>query len=291
MPRLYPKMSERPEEFRVNRAWPYYHNLAFAYIPTTQQILRPQEISPYERIATPSSGLTTTNVLYDAFLRRFAFHSGTNTQFLNFGTGRLAITNVYTILGWGRLLAAPSAYTRMLAKHQGGQYGFFGSLIGGGTSPYNRPGTGYSTNRSDWNVAIAGNDTVPVPLTWYALAFTREVTTLRLFINGKHYVGGDFPKTGLPSGNVYQASQEIRVGSDQVVGGHTFQAAQYADVMLLNTVLPPYAVAEIHDPSNVDLRVSSIPLILPPRRRYWPVVSEQALPKMVPWHLFQQVGV
>jgi len=46
----------------------------------------------------------------------------------------------------------------------------------------------------------------------------------------------------------------------------------------------------VQDPSNVDLRVGGVPLILPPRRRFWPVVSEQAIPKMVPWHLFQQVS-
>jgi len=49
-------------------------------------------------------------------------------------------------------------------------------------------------------------------------------------------------------------------------------------------------ISALADPSNVDLRVGGVPLILPPRRRFWPVVSEQAVPKMVPWHLFQQVG-
>ena len=63
-----------------------------------------------------------------------------------------------------------------------------------------------------------------------------------------------------------------------------------ADILAWNKYLTASHIAEIADPSNIDLRIGGIPLILPPRRRYWPVVSEQAIPKMVPWHLFQQVS-
>jgi len=69
-----------------------------------------------------------------------------------------------------------------------------------------------------------------------------------------------------------------------------FWNGQIGDVIAWTHALPLQHIAALADPSNVDLRVGGVPLILPPRRRFWPVVSEQAIPKMVPWHLFQQVS-
>jgi len=177
----------------------------------------------------------------------------------------------------------------MFSKHQLGSYGLSTAInsAGGSGSP---PFVGFSTNGTDWNVVAAASDAIAQPYVWRHYAFIRNGSVGRLFLDGKEYVGGDFPKTNWPSGAVFQGSQEIRVASDGVVGGQSFQPAEYADVMVFNVPLPAI-VWSFADPSNVDLRIDGIPLILPPRRRFWPVVSEQAIPKMVPWHLFQHIGV
>jgi len=51
-----------------------------------------------------------------------------------------------------------------------------------------------------------------------------------------------------------------------------------ADVLIWNVVLPDTIGYELADPSNVDLRVGNVPLILPPRRRFWPVAVAEAPP-------------
>lgn len=46
----------------------------------------------------------------------------------------------------------------------------------------------------------------------------------------------------------------------------------YADAIIwTGRALAPSEIEQLADPSNVDLRVGGVPLILPPRRRLWPV--------------------
>jgi len=243
-------------------------------------------------MAVPAAGVGQANILFSPQLRRFSFYSGSNTQYLAFGNGRLSIGTDFTVCAFGRLFATPSTYTRIFSKHQRGSYGL-STGINSYSSSFSPPFVGFSTNGTDWNHIFADSDAIAQPYVWRHYAFIRNGSVGRLFLDGKEYVGGDFPKTNWPSGAVFQGSQEIRVASDGVVGGggfdYSFQPAEYADVMVFNVPLPAI-VWSFADPSNVDLRIDGIPLILPPRRRFWPVVSEQAIPKMVPWHLFQQVS-
>ena len=51
-----------------------------------------------------------------------------------------------------------------------------------------------------------------------------------------------------------------------------------ADIALFSRALVPAEIAALADPSNVDLRVGGVPLILPPRRRFWPVAVAEAPP-------------
>ena len=287
MPPLYPKMRERPEEFRINPAWPYYGNIAFACFPSTVFGLRQNDRSPYGKAATPASGVTSSNVWLDSQLRRFTILSNNNTQYWSYGVGRLQISDTMTVLSYARVLATPNLYTRLVSKH-GTTYGFTCALVSHYSVP--TPFFGFSTTGTDWNYAFAGTDATPVALSWYHLGFVRNQNLIGMYLNGRWYVGGDFPKTNAPTNPLYQVSQDIRVCSDAVVGGSEFQAAEYSDIVILNCVLSSSEHEQIADPSNLDLRIGGIPLILHPRRRYWPVVSEQAVPKMVPWHLFQQVG-
>ncbi len=276
MPPLYPKMRERPDEFRINRAWPLYSNLAFCLFVQPQLSLRQADISPYSRMAVPAAGVGQANILFSPQLRRFSFYSGSNTQYLAVGNGRLSIGTAFTVCAFGRLFATPSAYTRIFSKHQPGSYGLSTGISGYGGS-YSPPFVAFSTNGSDWNDVFAASDAIAQPYVWRHYAFIRNGSVGRLFLDGKEYVGGDFPKTNWPSGAVFQGSQEIRVASDGVVGGLSFQPAEYADVMVFNVPLPAI-VWSFADPSNVDLRVGGVPLILPPRRRFWPVAVAEAPP-------------
>jgi len=283
-------MRERPDEFRINPVWPLYSNLAFCLFVHPQLSLRQADISPYSRTAVPAAGVGQANILFSPHLRRFSFYSGSNTEYLAFGNGRLSIGAAFTVCAFGRLFATPWTYTRIFSKHQSGSYGLLTAINAQG-GDYSTPAVGISTDGTDWNHVFAASDAIAQPYVWRHYAFIRNGSVGRLFLDGKEYVGGDFPKTNWPSGAVFQGSQEIRVASDGVVSSSSFQPAEYADVMVFNVALPPSVIEQLADPSNVDLRVAGIPLILPPRRRFWPVVSEQAVPKMVPWHLFQQVGV
>lgn len=288
MPPLYPKMRERPPGFRINPAWPYHWSIAFACLPSPRFGLRQNDRSPYEKAATPASGVTASNVRCDPKLARFTVASDNNTQYWSYGTGRLSITTEFTVCAFGRIFGTPSAYTRLVSKH-GTQYGFT-TAVNGASGSLAPPFLGFSTNGSDWNYAFAGTDVIAQPYAWRHYAFIRSTNIGRLYLNGTEYVGGDFPATTFPTGSVFQSAQQIRVCSDERVGAQPFQAAEYTDVMVLNTALSAATIEQLADPSNVDLRIGGIPLILPPRRRFWSVVSEQAIPKMIPWHLFQQVG-
>ena len=51
-----------------------------------------------------------------------------------------------------------------------------------------------------------------------------------------------------------------------------------ADILCFSSKLTQDDAKNLADPSNVDLRVGGVPLILPPRRRVWPVAVAEAPP-------------
>jgi len=123
-------------------------------------------------------------------------------------------------------------------------------------------------------------------LSFISLVVARSQNTAWYYCNGVQYATIDISAT---SGSVNTGNNKYRIGGHPRLSDHVYYGMA-TDVMHVNRCLFPAEIAALADPSNVDLRVGGIPLILPPRRRFWPVVSEQAIPKMVPWHLFQQVS-
>ena len=119
-------------------------------------------------------------------------------------------------------------------------------------------------------------------------------TTYRGGVDARLYVRGALVSTkGVGANLSYRPNTYAAIGTGfnnapNII--HPF-GGSVVDVIAADAAFSNSEISQMADPFNVDLRIGGIPLILPPRRRYWPVVSETAIPKFVPWHLFQQVGV
>ena len=104
--------------------------------------------------------------------------------------------------------------------------------------------------------------------------------------NGQDLLYYDGRPLAVSSGGHYgwtRTNDDMRIGS-AVTTAHEWYG-WIAAVMIYNRVL----TASEHQ-LCWDLVRSGFPALLNRRPRFWPVVSEQAIPKMVPWHLFQQVS-
>lgn len=267
MPRLFPRMSERPEEWYLNPGSPLADRLLcmigpMAIYTNEVQVTRGLREEPTVFGTDPRQ----LRIIYDAELKRHVYDSPgrimryTNTVLSNYN-------GPITLAVW-------------LKSTQNASFIGVMSLSTGGD---NIIVENHGTNLRPW----VHNSVLDIPG----------------FANGKWHHGVVFSNVGIMGGVLdgYNKAQRTAPASPfsgqfRVLSwatGETNYATigRIADACAWLRMLTPDEIKALADPSNVDLRVGGVPLILPPRRRYWPVVSEQALPKMVPWHLFQQVGV
>jgi len=281
MGRLYPRMRERPPEFTLNAASHLFNGLQFVLAPdTSAQVDRSSW-----RLPAMIRGTLSPKLIWWQSLSRYAYEfAGNVVNCFGFGKPeRLYFDNVsFSIAVW--------AYKRTIS----GDYGRILTNLEALDSPY--PGIFVATRSTDFHFYLGDRNgvkgrlvlsgTAPDYSTHHYCGVFRRVYTITGYVDGA--VAG---MTSLPEIGAITHNREVCIGNFDPGWANQNWNGFLTDIMLWSRCLTESEIAALADPSNVDLRVGNVPLILPPRRRFWPVVSEQAIPKMVPWHLFQHIGV
>jgi len=278
MPALYPKMRERSPEFRINYESPLWPHLIFSGLGGAGCMgsrVYP-DMSPYRRDTRTYGG--NSNWIWIPELARYA------KRFADESDVAVAY-NVYDFPKPGPCTVACWVSSDNVTVHNG--------IIS-----YNDGGNGgwrltYSPTHylryTIGNVADMDFTTLPVAKGEHYFLFL-TVTDIPSTIHLLRFKNYSTFETGSVSISRWNGTP------DRVSVGALRGTVQYpligwlADILVWNSLLPQSIGYQLADPSNVDLRVGGVPLILPPRRRFWPVVSETAIPKFVPWHLFQIRG-
>lgn len=273
MGRLYPRMRERPPEFRINYESPLWPGLQFALLGPAGSFVNACAIdmSPYRAV-----GIKVASWIWVPEVNRLAAWMPTRQNKMKF-------PNIYYLPQPGpKSLAVLAKATINAARYLSYQEG--AETCGWELWAYN----GYVTYELIGAKRLTLTELPCTPGDVYFLFATLTGNRGQLRVLGSR-------NYGQPTLASRTLTQDMKPGPNILYCGMrhetlTALSGWIIDALIWNTVLPDTVGYELADPSNVDLRVGGVPLILPPRRRYWPVVSEQALPKMVPWHLFQQVG-
>lgn len=279
MPPLYPRMRERPPEILVNRDSPLYKSARGIYIPEQNTHILKDNTRGVNAVPVELSNF----VVWSHVLKRFvlSFPGSPSRIPLGFtGIGYL-LGRPCCLVCWVRTLISPTTRQAVVAD--------WNSSGGGESTRLEFSGHIMPSGTVGGTLASAGGGTPPVYMTgvsqgrWYHVVMqATSASNVELYVDGRFIM------------NVTQSSgnggNTATLGRGGDYAGLYF-TGELTDLLLLRGVyLSPAECEQIADPSNVDLRVGGVPLILPPRRRFWPVVSEQGMPKMVPWHLFQQVS-
>jgi len=245
----------RPEGFRLNYASPLATGLVFAGLGAfgSQKPTIFHDSTHFRNHGTLTNMDPKEDWLWVPALGRWALDFDGSDDYVIAGatTGLRGIArNGWTIACW--------------AKWRSGTFETSISLGDSGAVPdgailVNRNGT-IQAYQSD----VFRDSGVATPTTWVHLALTRVSSTLgTLYINGVAYSAN--PTT--TSTDV----MDLRMGRS--AGGTTYADILATDGCAWNRVLAPSKISALADPSNAMLSVGGVPLLLPPRRRLWPVAA------------------
>lgn len=266
MPPLYPRMRERPMEFRINHDAPLAEGLVFAGLGgrgCVGSALYPDCIrgnhgrfvnanvseswawSPeLRRIVIASDGLNDRVEMYRLPLGAGYSFSILAYIYTNTTTGPVVLRNIECLGN-----TVHSVYTHHI----------FRWVTTDGRVELCVP------KGSDW-APRAFSDSSISPNIWYLAAGTFDGTYARVWIDG-------VPSTPLSRVGATNAPRTyFWIGSDVYEVARDW-SGYLADVMLFGRTLSAYEIGTLADKSNVDLRIGGVPLILPPRRRFFPSVE------------------
>ena len=266
---IYPKPSQRYENFSLNQSSPLYRGLVFAglggghgstrYVDSARQ---------YIGTLTNYSGAGDTPAerwRFDPYLRRWAVGLDGSNDYVNLGTSKtLKPTGAFTICAWCR--CDNSGY---------GDYGVIGDLgsagdranwieiVGGAVGVQGATAVISETGAAQFAVQVTGLTNFSGVWNHWAMIFVPSVG-LYLYRNGK-VLGSN--TTSVPA-SAYQNTLPVVLGARG--NFQYFLSGLIADPLIMlgdQSRFLPY----LADPGNADLRVGGIPLILPTARRLWGV--------------------
>ena len=270
MGRLYPRMRERPPEFRINPENPLWRDceLIIAATPYGQRIAC--DLSPTQNHGRMGSNLAIAPVWVQE-LRRFGyrFSGGSLDGILPARSPNLVPAHGnWTFMAW--INPKPALVNTIVDnRYSGDDAGFMCYTGSAGGYKFNfdlNDSTTFHYYRNAYGPVLTNQ------LSFIILVVARSQNTAWYYCNGVQYATIDISAT---SGSVNTGHNKYRIG------GHANRSefAYYGmatDVMHVNRCLSPAEISALADPSNVDLRVGGVPLILPPRRRFFPSVEIHA---------------
>jgi len=256
MPPLYPKMRERPMEFRINYDAPLAEGLVFAGLGghgCVGSMVYPDS-SLYGNHGTLTNMDAATSWIWIHKLKRWG----------------LTFDGVDDYVQLSRSHTISVSVPFSLAAHVLDNYtydnvgaGIISSFAGGQANTWGvRSGSG---------ALYLGNSNFQVGL-W--LPYQTPMHIASIYDSGTHfgYLNGYY------AGQVAQGITSARL---ERIGHKNASWAQMwygyiCDLCVFARRLTSNEIAALADPSNVDLRVGGVPLILPPRRRFFPSVEIHA---------------
>jgi hypothetical protein len=287
--RRYPRMTERPDEFQVNPEWPLWNDLFCFFAPQSSVMKLYGQVD--EALLRYSTNSVVKRPYWIPKIGRFAVDLQNERQINKLYTEKRYLwSNVQpmTVMGW-------VITTDVLISNSYGS-----DLIS------------IDSSNSGWNFFFESGTLVPrrvvLRIAFNCDLFVRTTTTnLQNFTTTHHaitydgsgstngmstYVDGR-PSTKEVVANSFsgQASvqRQISISGREIDATTATNSGYTTDLMVFRRVLSPSEIEQLADPTNVDLRIGNVPLILSPRRRFWPVVT-QAAPSVgkTPWHLLIQ---
>jgi hypothetical protein len=287
--RRYPRMTERPEDFQVNPEWPLWNDLFCFFAPQSSVMRLYGQVD--EALLRYSTNAVVKRPYWIPEIGRFAVDLQNERQINKLYTGKTySWSNVQpmTAMGWittTDVFISDSYGTDLISicNNNVGLQFFFES----GTLVPRRILLRIIFN-CDLFVRTTTTDLVSFTTTHHAITYDGSGSTngMNTYVNGK-------PSTKQVVSNSFTSASsvnfQIAISGRQDNPLTITNAGYVADLMLFRRVLSQSEIEQLADPTNVDLRIGNVPLILSPRRRFWPVVT-QAAPSAgkVPWHLLVQ---
>ena len=273
MGRLYPRMRERPPEYRFNRYSPLFSELrAFYTADPAESTIRNHVTGNRVPLFRFYNGPYYS---WSSELNRSAldFRTPTYTQPSGYVESQLYVPagRGYSIAVWAYPRTGIGAYSEVLwcpsmclLQHYPTGYMRLAITV----SPY-----------PDAHAPLSLN-------TWQHFVGTYNYAFVRIWKNGVFIA--ETAGTVSPSATYSDAF----IGTANVTNSYGW-CGQLADIGLWSRPLSAAESAVLADPSNVDLRVGGIPLILPPRRRFFASVEIPAPTFNPAWaqHVNSYVGL
>jgi hypothetical protein len=287
--RRYPRMTERPEEFLVNPEWPLWNDLFCFFAPQSSVMKLYGQVD--EALLRYSTNAVVKRPYWIPEIGRFAVDLQNERQINRLYTEKSYLwSNVQpmTVMGWVRTVdftISNSWGTDLISCDL--DVNGWRLALGSGTLQPRRAWfqMQYNCNLSVWiSPALGDFTTTHVAATYDGSASTNGINT---YVNGnsstKEVVSNTFTGTASFENPISISSAGVGDAIDFTNAGYT------TDLMVFRRVFSPSEIEQLADPTNVDLRIGNVPLILSPRRRFWPVVT-QGTPSAskVLWHLLVQ---
>ena len=273
MSRLYPVMRERPPGFRINPASPLYRDLKIA--PFDPAIGRWKQEIPvrfqtdpgwwYYRWGSWYAGYAPYVRYHPQWRRHVSFGAPGNSGLRMGALSCLLPSSEFTI-AWMESYYANNRFS--------GAFGVFTSAMSGKLHLYTDSG---------WPKAVLNGVTLGGHWSHQSIIirYRPETNGFQFWGNGSLYASGT---ASLPSWDSTDIIHMWRASNDGTNMGY------FGDLMYWTRALTDNEIKAVSDLNNIDYRLGGVPLILPPRRRLWPVVFEGVPTGKVPWHLFQTVA-
>ena len=285
MPSLYATMRERPENFDLNIDSPLYRGLVFAGLGSVSKGYRYTDSSLYGNHGTLTGYTGAGNTPPERWSRALGrnvlgFNGSTDyvlsTTLGSFGSSQ-AVGGGLTYMAWVKYTATTgrlpffcqsslwnhgvyfAANTDELFASSGAtnKIAFFRILANSTAGPLFATTSAISSlNNGGWHHIAATLGYIPSG---------QDVTKCAIYVDG--VLQGISVSAQSNDWSNYVASNYTYPMTLGARPGSVFFSGSMADPMIFSGVLPPWKIAPIADPSNVDLRVGGVPLILPPRRR------------------------
>jgi len=251
---LYPRMTERPPNFRLNPASPLAQGLVFFGGGLVPGGSRMYDGSVYGNHGTLINMDPQTDWVWVPELRRWAMtFEGIDEHVMAPNSTHYNFTSDFTCAAW----AHPSstvANRRLVYRYTNRERGYYL--------------TQNDTDSGQWTFAIFA-DTIqtidsdaPPTGDWQHIVGVRHSGQMRIYVDGQQQTD-----TASCAGSI-TGTRPLYVGCDYLIK-HEF-VGDIAEPVLFSRSLTPSEIAALADPGNVDLRVGGVPLILPPRRRIFP---------------------
>ncbi len=255
MPPLYPKMRERPAEFQINYSSPLWSNLCLAVLGPNgfNNSARVHEASGYRTIGS----INTANIWqWIEKINRFALIFPGKSYATFSPANHIPKPGPLTIMCFFSWNAATEQTT--FINH-------------------------YTTNANDgWRILRRQTGNLTYTLGGVG---TYEFTEFPISSNDIYFIfarvtgnGGQISMMAARNYNIPTVAAPKTI-STMIGAPYQFFLSSNAfqgwltDVLIWNTILPDSIGYRLADPSNVDLRVDGVPLILPPRRRIWSAIA------------------